>query len=223
MLKKCYYFIENILGAVCAMRIYQLFFEATDYKELREYLSEQRASRCDEINNENARLSSAYAYILLRYCLLKEYGITEKPVFEYSGYGKPEIKGSSLHIGISHAKNAVICAADSLPLGLDIQDVRKISKRAAEHFCTKEELFQAESSTDKQELLSRIWCIKESKGKLSGLGFQEGFGGFSAQELVRVGTAKIIRKGDFFISVCSEKPDFEVTEVSPKEALTALK
>lgn len=205
------------------MRIYQLFFEATDYNVLRGLLPEQRASRCDGIKNENARLSSAYAYILLRYCLLKEYGITEKPVFEYSGYGKPEIKGSSLHIGISHAKNAVICAADSLPLGLDIQDIRKISDRAAEHFCTKDELLQVENSPDKQELLSRIWCIKESKGKLSGLGFQEGFASFSAQELVRAGTAKIIRKGDFFISVCSSNPDFEITEISPEEVLTALK
>ncbi|MGN0655774.1 MAG: 4'-phosphopantetheinyl transferase family protein [Ruminiclostridium sp.] len=205
------------------MKIYQLLFENTDYNRLRQYLSEQRASRCEGINNENARLSSAYAYILLRYCLLKEYGITEKPVFDFSGYGKPEIKGSNLHIGISHAKNAVICAADSLPLGLDIQDIRKISKRAAEHFCTKEELLQAENSEDKQEFLSRIWCIKESKGKLSGLGFQEGFSGFSAQELIDSGTAKIIKKDDFYISVCSAKPDFEITEVSPGEALTALK
>ncbi|MGN0577755.1 MAG: 4'-phosphopantetheinyl transferase family protein [Ruminiclostridium sp.] len=205
------------------MKIYQLFFEATDYNKLRGFLSGQRASRCDGIKDGNARLSSAYAYILLRYCLLKEYGITGKPVFDYSDYGKPEIRGSSLHIGISHAKNAVVCAADSLPLGLDIQDIRKISKRAAEHFCTKEELLQAENAPDRFEELSRIWCIKESRGKLTGLGFQEGFGGFSAQELLRSGTAKIIKKGDFFISLCSEKPDFEIREVSPEEALTALK
>ena len=215
--------MKKFLGAVCAMRIYQLFFEDTDYNRLRGFLSEQRASRCDGIKNGNTRLSSAYAYILLRYCLLKEYGITEKPVFDYSGYGKPEIRGSELHIGISHAKKAVICAADILPLGLDIQDIRKISERAAEHFCTEEELLQAENAENKNEFLSRIWCIKESRGKLTGLGFQEGFSGFSAQELVDSGTAKIIRKGDFFISVCSEKPDFEIIEVNPEEVLTALK
>ena len=205
------------------MRVYQLFFGSSDYKALRPLLSQQRASRCDEIKNENARLSSAYAYILLRYCLLKEYGITEKPIFDFSAYGKPEIQGSNLHIGISHAKNAVICAADSMPLGLDIQDIRKISPRAAKHFCTSEELMQAENGADMDEVLSRIWCIKESKGKLTGLGFQEGFSGFSAQELIDSGTAKIIKKEGFFISVCSEKPDFEITEVSPGEALTALK
>lgn len=205
------------------MRVYQLFFGSTDYNELRGFLSEQRASRCDGIKNENARLSSAYAYILLRYCLLKEYGITEKPLFDYSAYGKPKIRGSSLHIGISHAKNAVVCAADSLPIGLDIQDIRKVSKRAAEHFCTKEELLQAEAALDTFEELCRIWCLKESRGKLTGLGFQEGFGGFSAQELLSSGAAKIIKNERFFISVCSDKPDFEIVAVSPEEALTALK
>lgn len=210
------------------MRIYLLNFNGVqeEYEQITPLLSKQRLSYCEGKKNLNARLSSAYAYVLLRYAIKAETGESVVPVFDYNEQGKPSIVGSTLKFSLSHSENTVICVISEKEIGADIQYVRPISLRAAEKFCTAEEYEKVLSSEDRDRESCRIWCIKESKGKLTGKGFQEGFSGFSADSLIVNSEAVCIPYKNGYISVCSYKGQFEggidVLEITTEKLLSAF-
>ena len=176
--------------------------------ELKELLGNARYDYCKDMKNEGSALHSAYAFLLLRYALKKEYGISDIPDFIYNDHGKPFLKDfPDIFFSISHCGKKAVCAVSDVPVGTDIQDIRKISMRAAEKFLTAVELENISQITDEEQRtreLCRIWCIKESHSKMTGIGFSEGFYRYSADELINSGKASVSEKDGCFISVCSE-------------------
>lgn len=182
--------------------------------DLRELLGSQRYEYCAKMKNKKAGLSSAYAFLLLRYALKKEYGITDIPTFTYNEYGKPSLKEhSGIYFSMSHSGTCVICAVADVPVGADIQEMKDISLRVGKKFLdpTEYEIFSHRS--DPKMLshdLCMTWCVKESYGKMTGKGFGEGFTGFSAEDLLlaeyTVPTLVTERNG-YFISVCMMNTD----------------
>ena len=83
-------------------------------------LSEQRREQALKFKYELGRKTCAMAYLLLCEGLQKEYGLTERPVFEYGEHGKPAIIGHpDIHFNLSHCREAVICAVSNRPVGID--------------------------------------------------------------------------------------------------------
>ena len=106
-------------------------------KELAPLLGENRAGYCGRMKNVNAALNSAYAFLLLRYALKKKYGISAVPEFNYNEYGKPFLKDfPDIYFSMSHCAGRVVCAVSDSPVGVDIQDHRKLNMRTAEKFLT---------------------------------------------------------------------------------------
>ncbi|MBQ9385196.1 MAG: 4'-phosphopantetheinyl transferase superfamily protein [Ruminiclostridium sp.] len=175
--------------------------------ELAPFLGEQRYAYCSGMKAENAALQSAYAFMLLRYALKKEYGIFDIPVFSYNEHGKPFLADCpDIYFSLSHCSKTVLCAVSEAPVGVDVQDVRKISMRAAEKFLTETEYRNIEELGSEEERyteLCRLWCIKESYGKMTGKGFGEGFRSFEAQTLIERKQALCTRKNGLFLSVCT--------------------
>lgn len=210
------------------MRIYLLSFNGVqeEYELITPLLSKQRLSYCENKKNLGNKLSSAYAYGLLRYAIKAETGEGLMPDFEYNSHGKPFIKGSPLKFSLSHSENTVICAVSEKEIGTDIQFVRPISVRAVEKFCTPEEMEKVLSSEDKDRESCRIWCIKESRGKLTGMGFQEGFSAISADGLIEKGEAACIPYANGFISVCGYNGEFDgsidVLEITTEKLISFL-
>ena len=210
------------------MKIYLLDFIGVqeEYEQIKPLLSAQRLSYCEGKKNLINRLSSAYAYALLHYAIKTETGDNFYPDFGYNEYGKPFIKGSTIKFSLSHSENTVICALSEKEIGVDIQFVRPISLRAVEKFCTAEEYEKVLSSEDRDRESCRIWCIKESRGKLTGKGFQEGFSGISADSLTENKEAVCIpyRKG--FISACGYKGELDgsidILEITAEKLLSSL-
>ena len=151
---------------------------------------------------------SAYAFLLLRYALKKEFGITEMPSFTYNEHGKPFFRDHpDIYFNMSHSGTRAVCAVSRSPVGVDIQEIRKINFRAASKFLTTQELEAVTSLPDDEaetEELSRLWCIKESIGKCTGKGFAEGFTSIEAESFIKIGKVRYTRCGDYFISVCAE-------------------
>ncbi len=174
--------------------------------ELKEQLGTARYAYCKNMKSEAAALNSAYAFLLLRYALMKEYGITKIPEFDYNEHGKPFLKDfPDIYFSMSHCAGKVVCSVADVSVGADIQDIRKISQRAAEKFLTPEELKNISLITDENKLtreLCRIWCIKESYGKMTGKGFGEGFRSFDADDLLNSGRAFVTEKDECYISSC---------------------
>ena len=190
--------------------LYDFSGDSHTLPELRALLGGQRYSYCSNMKNETAALRSAYAFLLLRYALKKEYGVTEIPTFTFNEYGKPFLKERpDLFFSLSHSGKRVVCAVDIAPVGADIQDIRDISLRTGEKFLEPNEYNIFSRITDEKKLsyeLSMIWCVKESYGKMTGKGFGEGFRSFSAEDLLlSEQTAFVTERDGFFISVCTER------------------
>lgn len=188
--------------------IYYYDFSQSDriLSDLREFLSDERYEYCSGMKSDTSALRSAYGFMLLRYALKKEYGITEMPVFAMNEYGKPFLSGhTDIWFNISHSQKSVVCAVADRPVGVDIQDIRPLNMRVGEKFMTKTEEAAVKSITDPDELnreLCRLWCIKESYGKMTGKGFGEGFKKVETDRLIAENRVSVTERGGFFISVC---------------------
>ena len=193
-------------------KIYSHSFDAGAHRldELKELLGGSRYAYCKNMKSEKAALHSAYAFLLLRYALKKEYGITDIPELCYNDHGKPFLKDfPDVYFSMSHCAGRVVCAVADLPVGADIQDIRPLDMRVGKKFLTEAELRRVSLIYGIAELsreLCRIWCIKESYGKLTGKGFGEGFSSFDADALVESGKASVTEKDGCFISVCFSMP-----------------
>lgn len=184
--------------------LYDFSEDTHSLDDLRVLLGEQRYEYCNKMKSAKAGLASAFAFLLLRYALKKQYGITDVPQLVIGGHGKPSLKDyPDIFFNMSHAGTRVICAVSDCPVGVDIQDIRKITPSAAGKFLTDEELDICDISDIRE--MCRIWCIKESYGKLTGKGFAEGFRSFSADGLISRGKALCTEKDGYFISICIQE------------------
>ena len=108
----------------------QIFFsELAPYLPL---LCAKRRERVGSIRREQDRVQSVLAELLLRHALAQEYGFTEIPAIAEGETGKPFFPGrSDLHFNLSHCGTAVACALDAAPVGVDVQEYRKLRRAAA--------------------------------------------------------------------------------------------
>ena len=133
-------------------------------------LSEQRREQVLKFKHEQGRKTCALAYLLLCEGLRKEYGITEKPVFEYGEHGKPFLVGhADIHFNISHCREAVLCVISDRPVGADIESIRDYKDSLARYTMNDDELARINGSP--LEFI-RLWTMKEAVLKLSGDGIR---------------------------------------------------
>lgn len=150
-------------------------------------LEDERRRKLARIRNENARAQSIAAGMLLREALA-DYGLPvgDQPLsLVYGENGKPELPGGEgPYFSISHSGTLVVCAVDDAPIGVDVQIVRKISKRIANKILTECELREfavlPEESADRY--LTVRWTEKESIAKLLGRGLTIDFRSLQASD-----------------------------------------
>ena len=103
------------------------------------------------------------------------------PDYAYKESGQPTIQNG--HISISHTEGYAACAIAREPVGIDVEREHTFSKAAAKRILSpQEELLRESANAD--ELLSRIWTVKESFLKMTGEGIP---GGMRTLELIAAG------------------------------------
>lgn len=101
--------------------------------------------------------------------------------YAYKESGQPTIQNG--HISISHTEGYAACAIAREPVGIDVERGHTFSKAAAKRILSpQEELLRESANAD--ELLSRIWTVKESFLKMTGEGIP---GGMRTLELIAAG------------------------------------
>ncbi len=97
--------------------------------------------------------------------------------------GKPYISGPCpMHFNLSHSGNFVLCAISDLPVGCDIESDSRKRRNIAERFFAEDEVRYLSVITDLKERdreFYRLWTLKESFQKLTGLGFSLPLNSFS--------------------------------------------
>ena len=134
-------------------------------------LSEQRREQALRFKYELGQRTCAAAYLLLCEGLRKEYGIEEKPFFEYGEHGKPFIVGHpEIHFNLSHCREAVICMLSDRPVGVDVESVREYKDSLVRYTMNKDEVEQILQAKRPDIEFIRFWTMKEAVLKLSGEG-----------------------------------------------------
>lgn len=145
-----------------------------DFEASLPLLSEQRREQALKFKHELGRKTCAMAYLLLCEGLRKEFGITERPVFEYGEHGKPFIAGHpDIHFNLSHCREAVACAVSDRPIGIDVESIREYSDSLARYTMNDQELATINTAASPAIAFIRLWTQKEALLKMSGEGIGE--------------------------------------------------
>lgn len=144
-----------------------------DWQAALPLLSDQRRELCLKFKHEQGRKNCAAAYLLLCEGLREEYGISEKPVFEYGEHGKPSIVGHpEIFFNMSHCREAAICVLSNKPVGVDIESIRPYNESLARYTMSDEEMALIESAERRDVEFIRLWTLKEAVLKCSGEGIR---------------------------------------------------
>ena len=134
-------------------------------------LSDQRREQALRFKHELGQRTCTAAYLLLCEGLRKEYGITEKPVFEYGEHGKPFIVGHpEIHFNMSHCKEAAICIIADQPVGIDIESIRTFKQTLVDYTMNEDEIRQIQQAERPDVEFIKLWTQKEAALKLTGAG-----------------------------------------------------
>lgn len=181
------------------------------------FMSEQRMRVVNNITSEKVKAEKICAYALLRYAVFMEYGIEEPLEFTYGEKEKPYLRNyPNIFFNLSHAGGYCACGVSDEEIGIDLQDYRPMRENITCKICTQNEInevYGGENPTP-SETTCRMWCMKESYGKLTGNGFTQGFDSIETGELRKKGLLRCINLtlGDklFFLSVSANTTVSEI-------------
>ncbi len=139
-------------------------------------ISEERREKAKKYIKQIDQNRCILGEVLLRYILLKHYGITSKEIaFQYNEYGKPSlIKPKGIHFNISHSGEWVLCGVSDMPIGIDVEGGMEEVIPIAERFFTEKEIRYIDSHLlgNQYDAFYKIWTLKESYIKCVGMGLQ---------------------------------------------------
>ncbi len=127
------------------------------------------------LRQERAAIEHKSGRFLLKYGLLREYGIdlSECEVAK-NEYGKPYLKEHpELYFNISHCSSMAVCVLGDAPVGIDIEVRRRYNENIIKRVLSDEEYKKVKAAydicEDTVEFL-RFWTLKEAYGKAIGKG-----------------------------------------------------
>lgn len=146
--------------------------DAALFRELYRRATPARRASVDGYRFPKDRMLSLAAGALLHHALA-EAGVRD-PVFTRGPRGKPALAGrDDVHFNLSHAGQRVLCAVSDRAVGCDVEQVTDIEPEVARRFFTPEEYacLLAQRGPDRQQaMFFRLWTLKESFMKATGLG-----------------------------------------------------
>ncbi len=149
-------------------------------------VDKERLEQVLRIRPEKSRMRSLLAGYCLQ-CAVKdtmEIAGVEPLSFEYyrGEQGKPYLVNyPEVFFNLSHSGQFAACGIDKQEVGIDIQEEQNVKERLAERFFTDEEYQELQAVEDvskRQKLFFRLWAVKESYIKLSGMGMKQGLNTF---------------------------------------------
>lgn len=143
--------------------------------------------------SERCRRQSALAFALLQEMLAERYGITDDIEVCIGEHGKPSLaRHPDIHFNISHCPQAVACAVDSHPVGVDVESLGRYNEALARHTLSEAEFaglfstaypeYPSLSPAEAADLAFTIlWTKKEALLKLLGTGITDNLPGILHQ------------------------------------------
>lgn len=180
-------------------------------------ISAERQNKADAFKFRKDKNLSLGASILLDTGLKKIYNICEKNmVYSTEKNKKPYFKNApEIHFNISHSETMVAVAFSKNEIGIDIEKIKDTDLKIAKRFFTDSEYNHILKANNSKEFY-RLWTLKESFMKVTGLGFSLPLNQFCINfDENNISVKSDIAKGNFYfyendsidgycLSVCSE-------------------
>ena len=125
------------------------------------------------VDDKKAALS-LWGELLVRCLACSQLGVANQDIdIALDTHGKPYLSSyPEFYFNISHSVSRVLCVTDSLPVGVDIEQIRPIDLDVARIWYSPDEyaVYMAAPVNERLELFYDIWTLKESYAKAIGLG-----------------------------------------------------
>lgn len=191
--------------------------EDSVFSSFLKFASKERQKKALAYSNQIGRARSLGAGLLLDEALRRTFKQVPLPAeIIFDKHGAPSIKGfDGVYISISHAGNYAAAAVSSLPVGVDIETIRKCRPGIFNKCFTTEEaalMLSQKSQEETDSVFSRLWTRKESYIKAIGKGLAQSLSEFSVldDEIIKKGSRtgffckSYLPERDCILSVCSE-------------------
>ena len=143
------------------------------YNSLYDYVLQYRKNKVDRLRFErDKRLSLGAEALLIKAC--RDFGVKYKTQCVITGKGtKPCFEKNDFCFNLSHGGEMAMCAAGEIDIGCDIEKISEINLGVAKKFFKKTEyeyITSFKTKTEQQKAFFKIWTLKESYIKCTGLG-----------------------------------------------------
>ena len=144
------------------------------YKKLYRSLDARRRAKADRFLFPKDKRLCVGAGALLMHALQEE-NILDFSIALHAN-GKPYLVGEqNLYFNLSHAEDMVMCVISDQEAGCDVEKIAAFDKKLADYMMTQKEIKQIYSFLDQKEqqvMFFRLWTLKESYMKATGLGLK---------------------------------------------------
>jgi len=189
---------------------------------------------CSNLPESSAKKASRFRFnagaqrqilgeLMVRAILCDKFHFQNKQVsFDYHANGKPYLRGfENVHFNISHSGEWVVCAFAKLPVGVDVEKIRRVNFEIARRFFSDQEVKELFSLPENEQtgFFFDLWTLKESYLKALGTGLTKPLGSFTVQhssdeillyeddQKIDVSLKKIRLDKNHKLAVCSFEPE----------------
>lgn len=188
-------------------------------------VSAQRQKKTDSfIFKKDKMLSLGAELVLIK--ALSDFGVHDYEI-GYAPYGKPYIKDSDIHFNLSHSEEKIMCAISGNPVGCDVEKITDIELEIAKRFFYTTEYSEISRFTQKchqNEMFFRLWTLKESFMKATGLGMKLPLDSFRIDLSDEITVAHNVNKYKYYFkefdfndgyryAVCSTEKNFDTVKI----------
>ncbi|MCL2424779.1 MAG: 4'-phosphopantetheinyl transferase superfamily protein [Oscillospiraceae bacterium] len=174
-------------------------------EKFQKLLSNDRFTKYQRLHSSLNKNASVAVYLLLRLGLRDVYGIDEIVEFDYAERGKPYLKDyPNIHFSLSHSHNIAACAISNVSVGVDVQKINHISDKVAKRVLTSDEYELFLKSSTPNDYFCKIWTMKESYLKQSGVGITLELNTIASESIC---DKKYFKKDNYYCCVCAKEAE----------------
>lgn len=162
----------------------------------------QRQMKADRLQKEPDKKLSLAAGMLARVGISRHLDIPPQEIsFRRSKNGKPYAVGLDIHFSISHSGTLAVCAISDKPVGIDVEQLKKVHLKVARRcFTEQEQAYVFEKKGSPQEKFFEIWTKKEAYVKMMGMGVSD----FLSFDVMKNENIRTIHYEDYIISIAEQ-------------------
>lgn len=185
------------------------------------FLPKNRQEKFNRLKRKIDRENCVVAYLLLRFAL-KENEIENFEIV-IGENGKPFLKSGEMFFNISHCAEGAAVVIDTVPVGIDVQEIGGFNEKVAKRFFDENENKKINASPDKAETFTRIWTLKESAIKCEGKSLANldefSFGNYERFFEKFEKNFSCLSEKNVLISVCGNRYFNEIKKIKTEELI----